>query len=350
MKLIYWNMTDLLKYSVTRLGVIFLILFLAGCRTNESKWVKNVSSGSALGTSYNITYLATTELNFEQEIDSLFQVLNQSMSTYIPTSDISRINAGDSTIVVDGMFREVFELSGKVFEATDGYFDPTVGVLVNAWGFGPGTELEMDSIKVDSLLDYVGFNKVAINSDNTIKKADPAIYFDFNAIAKGYAVDRLAVLLRNKGITDFLIEVGGELVAQGENRLKDKKWVVAIDDPMMEESRTYKRTLYMKDIAMASSGNYRKFKIDPETGAKYVHTIDPKTGYTKSSNILATSVMAKDCATADAFATSFMAMDLEKTKTILAQHKELEGYIIYLDPEGNVLEYMTNGFKENVLE
>lgn len=350
MKLIYWNMTDLLKYSVIRLGVIFLILFLVGCKTNESKWVKNVSSGSALGTSYNITYLANTELNFEKEIDSLFQVLNQSMSTYIPTSDISRINSGDSTIVVDGMFREVFELSDKVFEATDGYFDPTVGVLVNAWGFGPGTELEMDSIKVDSLLDYVGFNKVAISSDNTIKKADPAIYFDFNAIAKGYAVDRLAVLLRNKGITDFLIEVGGELVAQGENRLKDKKWVVAIDDPMMEESRTYKRTLYMKDIAMASSGNYRKFKIDPETGAKYVHTIDPKTGYTKSSNILATSVMAKDCATADAFATSFMAMDLEKTKRILAQHKEMEGYIIYLDPEGNVLEYMTDGFKENVLE
>lgn len=333
-----------------RLGLVFFILVFTGCRTNESKWVKNISSGSALGTTYNITYLATSELNFEREIDSLFQVLNQSMSTYIPTSDISRINAGDSTIVVDGMFREVFELSGKVFEATDGYFDPTVGVLVNAWGFGPGTELEMDSIKVDSLLDYVGFNKVAINSDNRIKKADPAIYFDFNAIAKGYAVDRLAVLLRNKGISDFLIEVGGELVAQGENRLKDKKWVVAIDDPMMEESRTYKRTLYMKDIAMASSGNYRKFKIDPETRARYVHTIDPKTGYTKNSNILATSVMAQDCATADAFATSFMAMDLEKTKTILAQHPALEGYIIYLDPEGNVLEYMTNGFKENILK
>jgi len=341
---------DLLKYRGIRLGLFFLILVCAGCRTNESKWVKNISSGSALGTSYNITYLAKSELNLDREIDSLFQGLNQSMSTYMPTSDISRINAGDSTIVVDAMFREVFELSGKVFKATDGYFDPTVGALVNAWGFGPGTELEMDSIKVDSLLDYVGFNKVAINPGNRIKKDDPAIYFDFNAIAKGYAVDRLAVLLRNKGITDFLIEVGGELVAQGENRLKEKKWVVAIDDPMMEESRTYKRTLYMKDIAMASSGNYRKFKIDPETGAKFVHTIDPKTGYTKNSNILATSVMANDCATADAFATSFMAMDLEKTKAILAEHKELEGYIIYLDPEGSVLEYMTNGFKENILE
>lgn len=333
-----------------RFGLFFLILVFAGCRTNESKWVKNISSGSALGTSYNITYLATSELSFEQEIDSLFLALNRSMSTYIPTSDISRINAGDSTIVVDAMFREVFKLSGKVFEATDGYFDPTVGVLVNAWGFGPGNELEMDSVKVDSLLDYVGFNKVAINSENKIKKADPAIYFDFNAIAKGYAVDRLAVLLRNKGIADFLIEVGGELVAQGENRVKGKKWVVAIDDPLMEEGRAYKRTLYMKDIAMASSGNYRKFKIDPETGTKYVHTIDPKTGYTRNSNILATSVMAQDCATADAFATAFMAMDLERTKAVLAKHKELEGYIIYLDPEGNVLEYMTNGFKENVLD
>ncbi|PXX26776.1 thiamine biosynthesis lipoprotein [Arenibacter sp. ARW7G5Y1] len=345
-----WNMMDLSKYNGFRIALFFLILLGAGCGSSETKWVKNVSSGSALGTSYNITYLSKSELNFEREIDSLFQVLNQSMSTYIPTSDISRINAGDSTIVVDAMFREVFELSAKVFEATDGYFDPTVGVLVNAWGFGPGAELKMDSTKVDSLLDYVGFNKVSINLDRRIKKADPAIYFDFNAIAKGYAVDRLAVLLRNKGIAHFLVEVGGELVAQGENRIKGKRWVVAIDDPMMEESRTYKRTLYMKDIAMASSGNYRKFKIDPETGAKYVHTIDPKTGYTKNSNILAASVMANDCATADAFATSFMAMDLEKTKTILAQHKELEGYIIYLDPEGKVLEYMTNGFKENILE
>lgn len=330
--------------------VICFIIVCMGCGSKEAKWIKNLNSGSALGTSYNITYLAKQELNFQREIDSLFKVMNQSMSTYIPTSDISRINGGDSTIVVDQMFKEVFELSAKVFKATDGYFDPTVGVLVNAWGFGPGTALEMDSVKVDSLLDYVGFNKVAINTDNKIKKENAAIYFDFNAIAKGYAVDRLAVLLRNKGITDFLIEVGGELVAQGENRIKKKRWVVAIDDPMMEESRTYKRTLYMKDIAMASSGNYRKFKIDPVTGAKYVHTIDPKTGFTKNSSILAASVMANDCATADAFATAFMAMDLEKTKRILAQQNELEGYIIYLDPEGNVLEFMTNGFQENILE
>ena len=343
-------MKDLLKYSYSCIGTLVLLLVLNGCKPNGDKWVKNVNSGAALGTSYHITYLAKAELNLEREIDSVFQVLNGSMSTYIPTSDISRINKGDSTVIVDQMFREVFELSGKVYEATDGYFDPTVGVLVNAWGFGPGTVMKMDSVRVDSLLDFVGFDKVSISSDNKIKMDKPGIYFDFNAIAKGYAVDRLAVLLQKIGIENYLIEVGGELVAKGENRVKDKKWVVAIDDPMMEETRSSKRTVYMKDVAMASSGNYRKFKIDPETGAKFVHTIDPKTGYTKNSNILAATVMAQDCATADAFATSFMAMDLERTKAVLAQQKELQGYIIYLDPEGNVLEYMTDGFKKIVRE
>lgn len=341
---------DLLRFSVIRLGLSLFILVGTGCKTNGEKWVKNVNSGAALGTSYNIIYLAKEELNLEREIDSVFQVLNRSMSTYIPTSDISRINSGDSTVIVDHMFREVFELSEKVFQATDGYFDPTVGVLVNAWGFGPGTEMKMDSVRVDSLLGYVGFDKVSIRADNRIRMENPGMYFDFNAIAKGYSVDRLAVLLENKGLTDYLIEVGGELVAKGENRIKSKKWVVAIDDPMNDEQRTIKRTVFMKDVAMASSGNYRKFKIDPETGVKYVHTIDPKKGYTKISNILAASVLAKDCATADAFATSFMALDLEITKSILAQHQELEGYIIYLDQQGSVLEYMTDGFQENVIE
>src|SRR5690606_2486539 len=236
----------------------------------------------------------------------------------------------------------------KIYRASGGYFDPTVGVLVNAWGFGPGKELEMNGKRVDSLLDYVGFNKVSITADNKIIKADPNIYFDFNAIAKGYAVDRLAVLLDQRGISNYLIEVGGELVAKGENKIKGKKWMVAIDDPQMESERTSKRTVFMKDIAMASSGNYRKTRIDPETGAKYVHTIDPLTGYTKNSNILAVTVVAEDCATADASGTAFMAMHLEKCMDIINAHPELEAYIIYLDSYGQVAEYMTEGFKRMV--
>ncbi|GGW23212.1 FAD:protein FMN transferase [Arenibacter certesii] len=321
-----------------------------GCGQKNGKWVKNGNVGEALGTTYSLIYIAEEELDYQKEIDSIFKVINQSMSTYIPNSDISRINSGDTTVVVDHMFKEVFNLSNEIYTATEGYFDPTVGALVNAWGFGPGKELDMNSERVDSLLQYVGFNKVSITPENKITKADPTIYFDFNAIAKGYAVDRIAVFLDAKGIKNYLLEVGGELVAKGENAIKNKQWVVAIDDPQMDWERTSKKTVNMKDNAMASSGNYRKFKIDPDTGDKYVHTIDPLTGFTKNSNILAVTIVAKDCATADAYATAFMAMDLAHSKEILNADETLEGYIIYLDDSGEVLEYMTDGFKTMVIK
>ena len=155
--------------------------------------------GGALGTSYAITVFGPSAEDLQPQIDSVFRVLNQSLSTYIPQSDISRINAGDTTIIVDAMFREVFEASREVHRATDGYFDPTVGILVDAWGFGPGTALEMDSLVVDSLLQYVGLDKVRITSDNRVGKQLPGIRLDFNAIAKGYAIDRLAAMLDARG-------------------------------------------------------------------------------------------------------------------------------------------------------
>ncbi|MCM4168630.1 FAD:protein FMN transferase [Arenibacter antarcticus] len=343
-------MKDLLRFNYSQLVVLLLFALVFGCGEKNDKWIKNVNVGEALGTSYSIIYLSENELDYQPEIDSIFKGINQSMSTYIPNSDISRINRGDSTVVVDHMFRDVFQLSNEIYNATQGYFDPTVGILVNAWGFGPGKELEMNKGRVDSLLQYVGFNKVKITPDNRIIKSDPNIYFDFNAIAKGYSVDRIGVFLDAKGIGDYLIEVGGELVAKGENKIKEKRWVVAIDDPQMDGERTSKRTVNLKDNAMASSGNYRKFKIDPETGAKYVHTIDPLTGFTKTSNILAVTVVANDCATADAYATAFMAMDLGHSQEILNSNLILEGYIIYLDDAGNVMEYMTDGFKMILLQ
>ncbi|WP_026812156.1 FAD:protein FMN transferase [Arenibacter certesii] len=343
-------MKDLLNYNYSWIITIPLLFLVMGCGQKNGKWVKNGNVGEALGTTYSLIYIAEEELDYQKEIDSIFKVINQSMSTYIPNSDISRINSGDTTVVVDHMFKEVFNLSNEIYTATEGYFDPTVGALVNAWGFGPGKELDMNSERVDSLLQYVGFNKVSITPENKITKADPTIYFDFNAIAKGYAVDRIAVFLDAKGIKNYLLEVGGELVAKGENAIKNKQWVVAIDDPQMDWERTSKKTVNMKDNAMASSGNYRKFKIDPDTGDKYVHTIDPLTGFTKNSNILAVTIVAKDCATADAYATAFMAMDLAHSKEILNADETLEGYIIYLDDSGEVLEYMTDGFKTMVIK
>lgn len=329
---------------------MLVVVFLASCKLTPDQYIKNSNAGGALGTSYSIIYLADQELDFQNEIDSVFKVVNQSLSTYIPTSDISRINMGNTQIRVDHMFQEVFKLSGEVYTDTNGYFDPTVGSLVNAWGFGPGEKLVMDSTKVDSLLNLVGFDKVKINEKQQVVKENPNIYFDFNAIAKGYAIDRLAKMMDEKKIDNYLLEVGGELVAKGINQIKKKPWVVGIDDPQIEKGRRLKILIELKNQALASSGNYRKFRIDSLTGKKYVHTIDPITGYTKNGNTLGATVLANSCAKADAYATAFMAMDLNLTKELLSQQKELEAYIIYLDENGEAREFMTEGFKKTILE
>ncbi len=329
--------------------LLFGALVLAACNSGQPQYIQNTNSGGALGTSYNLIYLADTKLDFQPQIDSVFAGVNQSLSTYIPGSDISRINRGDTTLVVDAMFKEVFELSKKIHGTTKGYFDPTVGVLVNAWGFGPEKQIAMDSARVDSLLRFVGFDKVSLTANRQVKKEHANIYFDFNAIAKGYAIDCLARMLDANDIEDYLLEVGGELVAKGENRIKQKPWLVGVDDPQAEDGRSLKQMLYLKDRALASSGNYRKFRVDPTTGRKYVHTVDPKTGYTKNANTLAATVLANDCATADAYATAFMVMDLDDTLTFLTRQRKIDAYIIYLE-DGVAKEFMTKGFRELVVE
>ena len=201
-----------------------------------------------MGTSYNLIYVTDKEIDFQAEIDSIFDVMNLSLSTYIPISDISKVNDGDTTLVIDKMFQEVFQLSKEITRQTNGYFDPTVGTLVNAWGFGPGKQIQLDSVKVDSLLQYVGFNKVELTSENTIRK-NKNIKFDFNAIAKGYAIDRLAVMLDKKGIENYLLEVGGEVVAKGKNKLKRKQWTAGVNDPTIEDRNAYRAAVYLKDVA-----------------------------------------------------------------------------------------------------
>ncbi|WKB82141.1 FAD:protein FMN transferase [Cellulophaga lytica] len=344
-------MMDLLKYKLQLITIITVVLTFSSCKNDaQPKIVENRNNGSALGTSYSIIYFSNKKVNYQKEIDSVFKVINKSMSTYMPSSDISKINEGDSTLQVDHMFKEVFNLSKDINNKTNGYFDPTVGTLVNAWGFGPGEQIKLDSSKVDSLLEYVGFNKVQLTNKGTIKKASSNILFDFNAIAKGYSIDRLAVMLDKKGITNFLIEVGGEIFAKGENLKKQKKWVVGINDPEVEDRNNYKAAVKLKNVAMASSGNYRHFRVDPITKEKYVHTLDPKTGYTKNAKVLGATIITGNCAKADGYATSFMAMDLEDSKKIIEKDTTLQAYIIYLDNAGNVKEYITKGFKDLIVE
>lgn len=327
--------------------VLCFSCLLFSCGSREHKIIKNQNQGGAFGTSYSIIYLANDELDFQQEIDSVFASVNQSMSTYISDSDISKINFGDSTVIVDAMFREVFKLSKEIHESTNGYFDPTVGTLVNAWGFGPGLQIEMDSATVDSLMHYVGFDKVKLTTQNTIYKDNSRIKFDFNAIAKGYAIDRLAILMDGRGIQNYLLEVGGEVVAKGENIQSERPWGVGVTDPEAEQSKT---SIYLKNRALASSGNYRKFRIDSVSGKKYVHTLDPKTGFTKDGNTLAVNILADTCAEADAYATAFMAMDIDNTINLITNQSNLDAYIIYLDKNGEIQEFMTEGFRKILIK
>ncbi len=331
-----------------RYSYLFYIAFCCiSCSTTSLD--KKVIQGQAFGTTYTIQYYGDRpEKNIQLALDSIFYAVNTSMSTYVPQSDISKINTGDSTVVTDAMFQEVFMLSRKVNQQSQGYFDPTIGVLRNAYGFGDVKPLtSIDKVILDSLMQYVGWHKVALQANGTIRKQHPEIYFDFNAIAKGYGIDQIAHYLDNQHIEDYLIELGGELSAKGENKEKTQAWVVgieSIDSPL--ENRSYSATLNLDNRAMAASGNYRKTRIDTISGKRYVHTINPLTGSAERSDVLSAVVLAPTCAQADAWATAFMAMGYERAMQALKNESSIEAYLIYADSLGQEQVYITPGFEE----
>ena len=304
------------KYSL-----LLLLFAFASCQTQDKM---QRLQGDALGTSYNVRYF-DTEPNemISDSIDAIFLRINQSMSTYWPNAIISKVNR-DEPITTDVDFKKVFQTAKNIWQQTDGYFDPTVGALVNAYGFGPAKSLEqIDQATIDSLLKITGFDKVSLLPDGTIKKTHKNSYLDFNAIAKGYAVDALASMLQSLGYTQFLVEVGGELFASGLHPEKEKPWRVAIDHPKQDTARTFIATLPLQNQGLASSGNYRKFRMDA-SGKRYVHTVNPKTGETVQSNVLSTSVLAPSTMLADAYATALMAMPYEQGKTLISNLSAIE--------------------------
>ncbi|MEN8856729.1 MAG: FAD:protein FMN transferase [Flavobacteriaceae bacterium] len=293
--------------------------------------------GQVFGTTYSIIYYDISK-NFDTEINQLFDEINQSISTYIPTSVISRINKGEIGIKADSYFKEVFSKSKQIFKETNGYFDPTVGNLVNAWGFGPEKPLnELDSNRVKELMQFVGLDKVTIENNSVVKQF-PETYLDFNSIGKGYGLDAIGRFLESKGVDNYLVEIGGEIRLKG-TKPEGKLWTVQIENPNTDGSRSAYTNLKLTNKSMASSGNYRKFRIAND-GQKYVHTINPKTGYATESNLLAATVIAElDCADVDAYATSFMAMGLEKTKEFLESKPALKVILIYANEKGELTEF-----------
>ncbi|WP_234971588.1 FAD:protein FMN transferase [Mesonia phycicola] len=326
-----------------------LVICLFGCNSKQTIKTKYFE-GNALGTTYHIKFFSEEEVNWEKGLDSIYEVVNKSMSTYLPNSDISKINKGDTTIVVDNMFKEVFLLSKEINKSTSGYFDPTVGNLVNAYGFGAEELNYLSDKELDSLFVLVGIDKMELSEDNRLKKENINSYIEFNAVAKGYTIDRLAIFLENNNVDNYLIELGGELRVKGINKEKKQAWRVGLDNPYQTElKREITAILELKNEALATSGNYRKFRQDSITGQRFVHTINPLTGKAEKSNILSASVLATTCAEADAYATAFMAMGLEKSKLVIENLTGIDAYLIYTENDSTKV-YSTAKFKKQLVK
>jgi len=306
-----------------------LLLFILFISCINEKNTFNIK-GDALGTTYNIILDSSLEkIDLSKSIDSIFSVINNSMSTYLQNSIISDVNKNIKT-KVDEHFIKVFTKSKEVWEESDRYFDPTVGILVNAYGFGPIVLSDNGNNKsIESLKHLVGFDKVFLNNNNEVIKENKDIFIDFNSIAKGYSVDLIGEFLSQKKINNYLIEVGGEILAKGINKRTKSVWTLGIQDPLNQDK--YIQTVELNDKALATSGNYRKYRLDPETGERYVHTINPITGLTSKNNTLSVSVISEDCITSDAWATALLSLDINRGRSIIDEKETLEALWIISD-------------------
>ncbi len=320
------------------LGIAIVALLAASC-DQKTEYIKY--SGPTQGTMFNITYCSDT--NYNAEIDSLLQAFCRSLSNYDSISLISRINRNEID-TLDALTEEFFNVSKEVWANTDGIFDVTVAPIVNAWGFGwkrHKTHIP-DSSEIDSLLLHVGMDKLEITNGRIIKQ-DPEIQTITNAIAQGMSVDYVSNFLKSKGINNFLVEIGGEIYCSGKNA-KGEDWKIGVDKPIEGTGYEYRENqivIHLSDMAVNTSGNYRKFIEDG--GKKFGHSINPTTGYPAENEMISATVVYPDCIRADAYATAFMVMGAENAMKIVESIDGMEAYfIVHEDGETKTVE--SSGF------
>ena len=296
------------------------------------------------GTSYSVIYQCDSDLS--QSIKNELMKVDRSLSPFNEHSVITAVN-NNQEVVLDNMFQEVFQKAMAISRETDGAFDITVAPLVNAWGFGFKNGTQPDRRQVDSLREIIGYEKLSL-VNGKVQKKDPRMMLDCSAIAKGYGTDMVARLLKERGVQNYMVEIGGEIVTKGVNaqRVPWKIGVTKPDDDSLSIGNELQTILNVTDKAMATSGNYRRFYY--KGGKRFAHTIDPKTGYPVQHNILSATVLADDCATADAYATSFMVMGMEGAKRVLERHPELMAYLIYDDGHGKNAVWFSPSLRDKI--
>lgn len=336
-----------LLIQLALLAIFFFLAYLISLTGKKGDY--DSFAGFAQGTTYRITYENKKGENLQPWVDSLLADFDLSLSIYKPGSVISRINRNDPEVIPDDKFLRVFDKSREVYEKTGGAFDITVGPIVNAIGFGSTDTLQVDTTLIDSLRQYIGMDKVFIR-DNRVIKAHENVRLDVNAIAQGYAVDLVAAFLESRKIRNYLVEIGGEVRVKGKNK-KNQYWQIGIDKP--EEGNllpgaNLQTIIALKNRSLATSGNYRKYY--EKNGVKFVHTINPASGYPVVSNLLSATVVAGDCATADAYATALMVFGVERAIAFLNENSFLDAYLVYADAEGKFRVYVTPGLQRFIVE
>ena len=335
-----------MKTKKSFLWLAFLILatiWILARRNQKAEF--NTASGFVFGTVYKIAYQHDADL--KPEIEAELKRFDQSLSPFNDSSVISRINRNEE-LVTDSFFQTCFNRSMEISRETKGAFDITIAPLANAWGFGFKKGNFPDSAMIDSLLEMTGYEKVKLSDEGKVVKTDSRIMLSCSAVAKGYAVDVIAQLLKKKGIRNFMVDIGGEVVVHGQNP-QNGPWRIGLNKPIDDSlavNQELQAVLLVTDLGMATSGNYRNYYY--KDGKKYAHTIDPRTGYPIQHNILSSTVVANNCATADAFATSFMVLGLDSAKAICAAHPEMDAYFIYTTDSGKMGIYFTDGMKKYI--
>lgn len=315
--------------------LLFFFILFNSCVNNTDK--QTILRGDIYGTTYSIVYFSKVDLQLKVKIDSIFNSIDMSMSTYNSNSLITKIN-NNKEVLLDDHFKYVFNTSKKIYYETSGDFDPSIGPLVNSLDFGPKT----NNISTDSLMKLVGLDKFKIFENKLHRPLNS--FLDFNAIAKGYSVDMISEFLLFNNVANFLVEVGGEIRSSGMNLADDRNWRVGLDTPTFDGSQNeiYK-AFNLIDKSMATSGVYRKFKID-SLGNKYAHIIDPKTGYSSKTNILSITVIADNCIEADAYATALHLMTLDEINLFVQKNNKISVFVIFKDENNKIQDLSLNNF------
>lgn len=329
-------------------SVIFLVALIAGTYFVIHRSEFRECEGRIFGTTYHIKYAATHDLS--GDIQAALTEVDAALSMFNDTSTLSRFNRGEA-FAANPLFDDVMEMALNVSKETDGAFDITVAPLVNAWGFGFKNKDDVTPAQVDSLRQHVGYQLLQFDRKHqpALTRRDSMTTIDCGAIAKGYGVQQVAKMLSQKGCTNYLVEIGGEVVVKGLNP-KGEKWTLGISKPVEDSSGKvsddFQENIRLTDCGVATSGNYRNFYY--KDGKKYAHTINPATGYPVEHSLLSATVIHKSCAMADAYATSFMVMGLEGAKRFVATHRDVQAYLIYADEKGQLQSWQSAGFEKYI--